>query len=109
MLMLHSPCSFLPFDRERNRVVAGLMDGTILLIAAAFGLLGQVAMNHGFRFIRAAEGSTLLMVESILTAVVGIILFNEPFTLTFVAGATMILGSGIYLGLRTGNDMIDID
>ena len=89
--------------------VPELMDGTILLIAAAFGLLGQVAMNHGFRFIRAAEGSTLLMVEAILTAVVGIILFHEPFTFTFVVGAMMILGSGIYLGLRTGNDTIGID
>lgn len=98
----------VPFLFGRVRIPA-LMDGTVLLIAAAFGLLGQVAMNHGFRFVRAAEGSTLLMVESILTAVVGIILFHEPFTLTFVAGATMILGSGIYLGLRTGNDMIDID
>jgi drug/metabolite transporter (DMT)-like permease len=98
----------VPFLFGHVRIPA-LMDGTVLLIAAAFGLLGQVAMNHGFRFVRAAEGSTLLMVESILTAVVGIILFNEPFTLTFVAGATMILGSGIYLGLRTGNDMIDID
>ena len=89
--------------------VPELMDGMILLIAAAFGLLGQVAMNHGFRFIRAAEGSTLLMIEAILTAIVGIILFHEPFTFTFVVGAMMILGSGIYLGLRTGNDATGID
>jgi drug/metabolite transporter (DMT)-like permease len=89
--------------------VPELMDGMILFIAAAFGLLGQVAMNHGFRFIRAAEGSTLLMIEAILTAIVGIILFHEPFTLTFVIGAVMILGSGIYLGLKTGNDTVGID
>ena len=87
----------------------GLTDGTILLVAAAFGLLGQVAMNHGFRFIRAAEGSTLLMVEVILTTIAGIILFQEPFALTFFVGAVLILGSGIYLGLRTGNDTIGID
>ncbi len=89
--------------------VPELMDGTILFIAAAFGLLGQVAMNHGFRFIQAAEGSTLLMTEAILTAIVGIILFHEPFTFTLVVGAMMILGSGIYLGLKTGNDPISID
>jgi len=98
----------IPFLVGRIRMPA-LMDGTILLIAAVFGLLGSVAMNHGFRFIRTAEGATLLMVESVLTAIVGIILFHEPFTFTFVAGAAMILGSGIYLGLRTGNDLIDID
>jgi drug/metabolite transporter (DMT)-like permease len=98
----------VPFLFGRVRM-PGLMDGTILLTAAVFGLLGQVAMNHGFRFVRAAEGATLLMAESVLTALVGVILFHEPFTFTFVAGATMILGSGIYLGLRTGNDMIDTD
>ena len=86
-----------------------LMDGTILLIAAAFGLLGQVAMSHGFRFIRAAEGSTLLMAEVILTTAAGIILFHEPFTLPFLVGAALILGSGIYLGLRTGQDTIGVD
>jgi drug/metabolite transporter (DMT)-like permease len=89
--------------------VPQMIDGILLLIAAAFGLLGQVAMNHGFRFIRAAEGSTLLMVEAILTAIVGILLFYEPFTLTFLVGAVMILGSGIYLGLQTGNEMIGMD
>jgi drug/metabolite transporter (DMT)-like permease len=89
--------------------VPKMVDGILLLIAAAFGLLGQVAMNHGFRFIRAAEGSTLLMVEAIFTTLVGILLFYEPFTLTFLVGAVMILGSGIYLGLRTDNEMIGVD
>jgi len=86
-----------------------MADGILLVISAAFGLLGQVAMNHGFRFIRAAEGSTLLMVEAILTSIVGILLFYEPFTLTFLVGAVMILGSGIYLGLRTGSETIGMD
>ena len=98
----------IPFIIGRVRM-PGLMDGTLLLVTAFFGLLGQVSMNHGFRFIRPAEGSTLLMVEAILTAIVGILFFDEPFTLTFMVGATMILGSGIYLGLRTGNDIIGID
>lgn len=98
----------IPFVMGPVRVPE-FVDGTILLIAAAFGLLGQVAMNHGFRFIRAAEGSILLMVEAIFTAVVGVILFHEPFTFTFVAGAMMILGSGICLGLRTGNNRVGID
>jgi S-adenosylmethionine uptake transporter len=97
----------VPLVIGRGVRVPELADGTILLITAAFGLLGQVAMNHGFRFIRAAEGSTLLMVEAILTTLVGIILFREPFTPSFIVGATMILGSGIYLALRTGNDIID--
>ena len=86
-----------------------LPNGVILLVAATFGLLGQVAMNHGFRFIPAAEGGTLLMVEAIFTAIVGIAIFHEPLTLGFILGTVMILGSGIYLGLRTGRHVIGIE
>jgi drug/metabolite transporter (DMT)-like permease len=46
------------------------------------------------------------MSEAVLTAAIGIILFQEPFSLGFVVGAIMILGSGIYLGLRTGRSVI---
>jgi drug/metabolite transporter (DMT)-like permease len=89
-----------------NLHVPELTQGGVLLVAAAFGLLGQVTMNHGFRFIRAPEGGTLVMFEAVLTAVLGIVLFREPFSIGFVVGAVMILGSGIYLGLRTGRSVI---
>jgi drug/metabolite transporter (DMT)-like permease len=89
-----------------NLHVPELTQGGILLVAAAFGLLGQVTMNHGFRFIRAPEGGTLVMFEAVLTAALGIILFREPLSLRFVLGTVMILGSGIYLGLRTGRSVI---
>jgi drug/metabolite transporter (DMT)-like permease len=82
--------------------------GVILFVTAALGLLGQVAMNHAFRFIRAAEGGTLLMSEAILTALVGILLFHEPLSLRFVLGSIMILGGGIYLGLHTDRTRIEV-
>jgi drug/metabolite transporter (DMT)-like permease len=89
-----------------NLHVPELTQGGVLLVAAVFGLLGQVTMNHGFRFIRAPEGGTLMMFEAVLTAALGIILFREPFSLGFVLGTVMILGSGVYLGLRTGRSVI---
>ena len=89
-----------------NLHVPELTQGGVLLVAAAFGLLGQVTMNYGFRFIRAPEGGTLTMFEAVLTAALGITLFREPFSLGFVVGTVMILGSGIYLGLRTGRSVI---
>lgn len=98
----------IPFITGRIRMPE-VVDATILLIAAVIGLLAQVATNHGFRFIKAAEGTTLLMTETVLTAIIGITLFHEPFTLTFVVGAMMVLGSGIYLGLRTADNTIAID
>ena len=92
-----------------NLHVPELTLGGVLLVAAAFGLLAQVTMNYGFRFIRAPEGGTLLMFEAVLTAALGIILFREPFSLGFLVGTVMILGSGIYLGLRTGRSVIGAD
>jgi len=89
-----------------NLHVPELTQGGVLVVAAAFGLLGQVMMNYGFRFIRAPEGGTLTMFEAVLTAALGIILFREPFSLGFVVGTVMILGSGIYLGLRTRRSVI---
>ena len=89
-----------------NLHVPELAQGGVLLVAAAFGLLAQLVMNYGFRFVRAPEGGTLTMSEAVLTAAIGIILFQEPFSLGFVVGAIMILGSGIYLGLRTGRSVI---
>jgi len=82
--------------------------GMILLSAAIFGLLGQVLMNYGFRFIRAAEGSTLMMSEAIFCAIAGVLIFSEALSLEFVIGATLILGSGVYLGLRAGTQKADI-
>ena len=92
-----------------NLHVPELTQGGVLLVAAAFGLLGQVTMNYGFRFIRAPEGGTLMMFEAVLTAAMGIIFFREPLSLGFVFGTVMILGSGIYLGLRTGRSVIGAD
>ena len=89
-----------------NLHVPELTQGGVLLVAATFGLVAQVMMNHGFRFIPAPEGGTLMMLEAILTAALGIIIFREPFTLGFVLGTVMILGSGIYMGLRTGRSVI---
>ena len=89
--------------------VPGVSSGSLLLVAAVFGLLGQVTMNHGFRYIGAAEGGMLLMFEAILTSALGIVLFREPLTLHFVLGSAMILGSGIYLGWRQDKNVVGID
>jgi len=91
-----------------NVQLPGPRMGMILLSAAIFGLLGQVLMNYGFRFIRAAEGSTLMMSEAIFCAIAGVLIFSEALSLEFVIGATLILGSGVYLGLRAGTQKADI-
>jgi len=42
-----------------------------------------------------------MMTEAVLTTLVGVVIFREPLTLAFSVGTAMILGSGIYLGLRS--------
>ena len=91
-----------------NVQLPGPRMGMVLLSAAIFGLLGQVLMNYGFRFIRAAEGSTLMMSEAIFCAIVGFFVFSEVITPQFIIGASLILGSGVYLGLRAGTQKADI-
>ena len=39
-----------------------------LLLVAVFGLLAQITMAYGLRFIYAAEGATLMMAEAVFTA-----------------------------------------
>jgi drug/metabolite transporter (DMT)-like permease len=74
-------------------------EGILLLIAVTFGLLSQITMNYGYKFVRAAEGATLMMAEAVFAALVGIIIFREPFNLQFLFGALMIISSGVYIGL----------
>jgi drug/metabolite transporter (DMT)-like permease len=73
----------------------------LLLVAATFGLLAQVTMNYGYKFVPAAEGATLMMGEAVFASAAGILIFQEPLTLEFLAGAVMVVGSGVYLGLHT--------
>lgn len=90
---------FLAGNIQTIELTEGLL---FLLFVAVFGLLAQITMAYGLRFIYAAEGATLMMAEAVFTATAGFFLFKEALTLQFTFGTIMILGSGIYLGLRTG-------
>jgi len=78
----------------------------LLIPLALFGLLAHVTMAHGFRYIYAADGATLMMAEAVFTAVVGILFFKEPLTIQFIIGALLILGNGLYLGLKTHKELL---
>ena len=92
---------FLVGNIQTIELTEGLL---FLLFVAVFGLLAQITMAYGLRFIYAAEGATLMMAEAVFTATAGFFLFKEVLTLQFTFGAIMILGSGIYLGLRIGRN-----
>jgi hypothetical protein len=56
-------------------------------------------MNQGFKFCKASEGSVIMMSELIFVGIAGVIVFKEVLSTCFLAGACLVLGSGIGLNL----------
>jgi drug/metabolite transporter (DMT)-like permease len=73
--------------------------GILLVLVALMLLIGQVLMNHALKFCKASEGSLILMSEVVFTGIAGVLIFNDPMTGTFLAGALLIIGSGVGLNL----------
>jgi len=90
-----------------NVRLPALSDGFVLMLSATFGLAAQVMANYGLRFIRAAEGTTLIMTEAIITTIIGVTIFQEPLTVRFIVGAVLIISSGIYLGIHGQKGLAD--
>jgi drug/metabolite transporter (DMT)-like permease len=74
-----------------------LHQGALLLFLGLLILVAQLLMNHGFKYCKAAEGSLLLMSEVVFTGIAGILLFRDPVTVRFAAGALLIVVSGFGL------------
>jgi drug/metabolite transporter (DMT)-like permease len=70
-----------------------------LVLLALLLLIGQVLMNQGFKYCKAAEGSLILMSEVVFAGLAGVLLFKDPVTYRFIAGGFLIIGSGVGLNL----------
>jgi drug/metabolite transporter (DMT)-like permease len=81
--------------------VPNIQHGILLVLTALMLLLGQVLMNHGLKFCKASEGSLILMSEVVLTGIAGFLIFKDPMTWNFSAGAFLIIGSGVGLNLMS--------
>jgi len=73
--------------------------GILLVLVALLLLIGQLLMNHGFKYCKAAEGSLILMSEIVFAGVAGVLLFKDPITYHFIVGGFLIIGSGVGLNL----------
>jgi drug/metabolite transporter (DMT)-like permease len=73
--------------------------GIPLVLVAFLLLIGQLLMNHGFKYCKAAEGSLILMSEIVFAGVAGVLLFKDPITYHFMVGGFLIIGSGVGLNL----------
>lgn len=79
--------------------IPDLSHSLLLVLLGLLLLAGQVLMNQGFKYCKAAEGSLILMSEVFFTGVAGILLFKDPLTYHMVIGGLLILGSGVALNL----------
>lgn len=70
-----------------------------LLLAAlsASGLAAQWLFTYAGKFLRASEAGTLGITTVVIATILGIIFLHESFTIAFVAGAVLILGSALFL------------
>ena len=73
--------------------------GIPLVLLALLLLIGQVLMNQGFKYCKAAEGSLIMMSEVVFAGVAGVLLFKDPITYHFIVGGFLIIGSGVGLNL----------
>jgi drug/metabolite transporter (DMT)-like permease len=85
----------------QNFKVPGTQHAILLVLIAALLLIGQVVMNHGLKFCKASEGSLILMSEVVFTGIAGFLIFKDPVTWNFLAGAFLIIGSGVGLNLMS--------
>ena len=75
-----------------------------LIVSSFLALGGQMAMNHGFKFIAAGAGGVIMMSQVVLAGLIGVIYLDEPLTWQLVVGGTLILGCGLTLSrLQTQN------
>lgn len=74
---------------------------SILLLIGALGITGQSSITHGFTLAEATVTVPFDYMRIVYSAIFGIVLFAEIPTWWSVAGATLIVGSNLYL-LRRG-------
>jgi drug/metabolite transporter (DMT)-like permease len=79
--------------------IPGLKETLLLVLLALLILGGQLLMNQGFKDCKAAEGALLLMMEVVFAGIAGVLVFQDPVTPRFLAGSSLIVGSGVGLNL----------
>ncbi|MBW2006187.1 MAG: DMT family transporter [Deltaproteobacteria bacterium] len=85
-----------------------LEQSSLLVLLAVIFLVAQVFMNQGFKFCKASEGSVILMSEVVYAGIAGVILFDDTLSLNFLAGACLIIGSGVGLNLIAHKNNISV-
>lgn len=76
----------------------------LLLAVLVFSILGQLGTTYAYRFTTAVEGGVLSMFGAVVGSALGIGMLGEEATPHFLAGALLVLLTGIYLTVRGTED-----
>jgi drug/metabolite transporter (DMT)-like permease len=55
--------------------------------------IGQLLMTEGFKYVPVKIGSLLMMLETVLCYVAGVVIFSEPLTWSIMLGSVLIIGA----------------
>lgn len=77
----------------------GFGQSLLLFVLGLLFLIAELLMTQGFKFCKASEGSVILMLEVVFTAVAGVVIFSDALSPGFLAGTLLIMGSGVGLNL----------
>lgn len=80
----------LPFSIHHYASL-GVMDVTLLCIAALAATVGQLAMTEGFRFLTVAAGGGFQLALPVVISLASMMIFEEHFTVIQTLGALLIL------------------
>lgn len=72
----------------------------VMLAVGLLAAAGQLFMTFAYKHTGAAQGSLLGLATPVLTGIIGVAYFREPFTARFAAGALLILLACAYLALQ---------
>ncbi|MCP4261920.1 MAG: DMT family transporter [Planctomycetes bacterium] len=62
--------------------------------------IGQLLMTEGFKYVPVKTGSLLLMFETVLCYIAGVVIFNEPLTWSILLGSVLVIGACSVVLLR---------
>ena len=55
--------------------------------------IGQLFMTEGFKYVPVKTGSLLMMLETVLCYIAGVVIFSEPLTWSILLGSVLVIGA----------------
>ncbi len=77
----------------RSEAAVDLKGVFILLGMGGSITIGQLLMTEGFKYVPVKIGSLLMMLETVLCYIAGVVIFSEPLTWSSLLGSVLVIGS----------------